>query len=257
MEINDTDGVSRIFDFQDGAMCHMPYVGYGVDDEVIASCCLKIDGKWKAHAFVDGVWTRVDTGFEKDATECSPFIWQDFDSGDYVMSVVSGGSGFENPGFDLYEVDKLFTGDQRAYRILKSETGYSYKGIPVFARRLGPLCVARGQEAGFDEFKFPDGSAIYRVTCDPFAPWRVIVSWETVLHETKAWVVDTREMRLFDLSVDGGTTPYKPCLFGGLCFHALKAGDDFEDRRIACSRSYRLNEIPFEGNIGYTSGQEA
>lgn len=214
----------------------MPFICNG-----IAACCLKTGGKWKVHANSGNGWNRVDTGLPEESVECSPFIYaESVSEGGMSLSFIGG--GYEsNRKLYLYRIHD-FLRNPFVERVAESECGFCFKNFTVLCGRNGPIYVYR--DSCTRVVAITGAVHYYRISSMPDNPNSLVVSWQDMSGNMLTHVVNPESRKAWELRCGGGFA-YKPVVYGGMCYHAVRCGEGFEDRRIE-EGVPELVECPFD-----------
>ena len=220
------------FDIEKYPQTHMPFAEYD-NGRIREFGCVMVGGKWKVHELIDHEWYRIDTGLPDDATECSPFGW--WDTREFHVQFIGGASVMSVP-FRLYELD-----DDGSHEIVVSAVGMSSKGFTVHGNGSNVFDIEKPDSTRL-RVTLRDVEHIYRITHNAMNPVEILVSVEDAESNVRTIAYDFWRDRCFELIADGKPT-YKPCIIGNVCAHALKCGEDFEDRRIVTTGDWELRRI--------------
>lgn len=226
------------YDFDKYPKTHMPFAEYD-DGRIREFGCVMVGGKWKVHELIDHEWVRVNTEMPEDATECSPFGWYDVDEQKFRLQYIGGASVFIMP-FRLYELD------DGAHEIVKAAVGCQWKGITVSGNGSCRFDIEKRDERLCVNIR--DVRNIYRITHNVMNPTQILASVEDNGGNIRTLVYDFWRDRCYELLADGKPT-YKPCIIGDVCAHALKCGDDFEDRRIVTTEDWEMTPVPHFADV--------
>ncbi len=248
----------------------MPFVAYGNAPTFLPKgfCCLKIGDKWKLHHLVGDTYQRVNTGLPDDATECSPTA--DFENGKWTLTFIAG--GFEaDRRFYLYKIDDLE--NPVPEKVVAADVGFIWKNRIVFGNRIGELKILDGTDITL--LRFISAQYLYRVSYNPSNPSELLISGQfkrsaneisagAESHEERdapkeasqyksgeifSWICNPVAKRLQSLCVKGEPA-YKAALFNDTLYYAqLGENDDFEERHIVETNSYKKIDLNFDEHI--------
>ena len=220
------------------ANAHMPFVAPDADGRPVRFCCRRIEGVWKLHCFDGADWVRLATGFADDVTECAPTA--EFSDGEWRISFIAGSSDGQREN-RLYRM-RGFDGVPEAVTI--ADVGYCRERWTVSGTRRGPLLIdndatRRTLAIGGMEF-------YYRVSFDPSAPLRLLISAQRFDRQIVSMEYDLHSGQLFQLVTVGGRPLYKVALWENSAFYGLQDGPGFEDRALeeAGPGEWRREELP-------------
>lgn len=222
----------------------MPFVAYNPNGEKIQLCCLKRNDVWKVHYFDKGIWRKLATYTNVDATECCPTAEWDFEENKWVISFIAGGStlnDWSDVEFSLYK--KYDFDDSKPVKVVPADVGYIQKGELYFASKVGPIFnYFDGITTIYyltDKIKF-----IYRLNYNPNAPNELLISALTNNDETISFIYDVSSEKTYVLK-DGEEPCYKCCFDGDDVYYCRKnLNENFDDRQIV--KATHLNKIEVE-----------
>lgn len=231
-----------MFTFNDSRYTHMPFAAVGRDGNAEEFCCIPVNGVWKLYHFTGRKWKRIRTGLPYDAFECGPCA--EFEDGMWKISFVAGGAKSDRE-FKLY---RLLGFDAEPMVQAAADVGFVWKDRVVHAGRRGPITVV--EPGRTVTLTLPGVEFLYRISCDPFQPNRLLISGQFPNGEIFSWAYQPG-MRILKEVIADGVPAYKCAFYGGDCYYAKREAK-FEERHIVQAESLELNELPAEEHIAET-----
>ena len=212
---------------------HMPFAAPGDEVTPLELCCIRDNGFWKLHGFINNRWTRIYTGLPEDATECSPTA--EYEDGIWKISFIAG--GFEKDRrFRLY---RMYGIDGEVMPQCFADVGYVRKNQIVFAGRRGAITILESTRKITLQLK--EVEYLYRLSYDPFHPNRMLISGQFINGHIFSWIY-TPGLKILKNILTDGLVAYKCALYGSECYYA-KQGNNFEDRRIVKAQIIDITEL--------------
>lgn len=237
-----------MFHFDANVKSHMPFAAPDPahDFQPREFCCIMIDEKWKIHQFVNLSWVRVNTGLPEDATECSPAA--ECINGVWHLTFIAGGAESSRL-FRLYHICDL-DNHTAAIPVCPADVGFIQKNRLVYADRHGLVTIE--SPGNTMSFQFTDVEFLYRVTYDPFDPNRLLISGMLNNGDVFSRIYNFMTGDLWSLVADG-VAAYKAVFWRDQCFYALRAGSQFEDRKIVQAERVRVTLLDANDLVTITS----
>ena len=196
-------------------------------------CCIFTGGLWKLHHREGNIWRRVRTGLPKDATECGPTAeWAD---NMLKISFIAGGWEGDRT-FRLYRMYGL---DSGAVIQCPADVGFVRKSQVVYAGRRGPIIISEPDRTV--TLELPKAEFLYRVSYDPFAPNRLLISGQFNGGEIFSWRYRPG-MKKLEKITDGGEPCYKCAFWHDECYYARRIAG-FEERRIIRAEQLEITSL--------------
>lgn len=233
-----------MFDFNatDNRYTHMPFASPDAHGNAGEFCCILTNGLWKLHRFNGTRWKRLKTGLPDDATECGPVA--EFADGQWKISFIAGGWSGDRR-FRLYRMYGL-DGEPMAQEF--ADVGYVWKDRIVYAGRRESIAIV---EPGRTVTLTLNGvEYLYRVSCDPFQPNRMLISGQFRNGGIFSWAYQPG-MKILKSVIADGVPAYKCAFYGSDCFYAERV-EGFEERRIVKAASLELVDLNAEEYIAET-----
>ena len=222
---------------------HMPFVARGPLGEIIQLCCLKRNDKWKVHYFDNGIWRKLATYTNDDATECCPTAEWNAEEQKWIISFIAGGS-VENDWRDVefYLYKKYGFDDTHPVKVVPADVGFIEKGRVFFAPKTGP--IFEKYDGGTNVIQLTNVMQfIYRLNYDPHNPSRLLISGKTMKDEIVSFVYDDSFGKTYILK-DGDKPCYKCCFFGNDVYYCRRNdGEGFDDRQIVKASNPTFTEV--------------
>lgn len=212
---------------------HMPFVGLSLDGNDKELCCLKRNDKWKVHYLDNGIYRKLATYTNEDATECGPTAeWNPLEN-NWRISFIAGGSeanDWEDTGFYLYL--KRGFDDSAPVKICPANVGYIWKHQINFGYKIAPI-IYQIEDGVEKKITLKDIDYVYRLSYDVSHPDNMLISAQRINGEIVSFSYRPEDDNLY-VYEDGGIPCYKMC-FGPdeEVYYALKnQNGDFEERHI-------------------------
>lgn len=215
---------------------HMPFFAPVAENVYRDFCCIPVKGVWKIHQNIDGKWKKVNTYMDDRATECAPVATY-YDDCCHLSFIAEDYSA--DKLFKLYHICDIDS-NQQPIEICPARVGFSKPYFTTYGSHRGPIHIEK--LSGHTTITCKDLEFLYRLSFDPFDPYRLLISGQTYDMDLVSRLYDLRNNKLYDIIADGNVA-YKLALRGDDVYYAKKYGDHFEDRRILKARNVEYVKV--------------
>ena len=218
---------------------HMPFLTRSPSGDRVLFFCKPIQAGadpvvWKMFVQCGGQEPyRLETGFNDRVVECSPAAWHD-ETGWHVSFVAGGGPN--DPAYHLYRMDGVSLQRLSPPVAMKmTRVGFVYRNRLVSGDKMGNVYVYGRED---DQVLELPRMELLRLSYMTEKPDMLLIScrWPEEDHFcTVAYNLATSEQYFVEAD---GEAVYKPTILEHELLHAVRVGDDFEEREIRSASEF-------------------
>ena len=220
---------------------HMPFLTEAPSGERVLFFCRPVASGddpvvWKLHVqCADREPFRLHTGFCDKTIECSPAAWHD-ETGWHVSFVAGGGPG--NPAYHMYRMDGVSLQRLSPPVAMKmSRVGFIHRNRLVSGDKSGNIFVYGTSD---DQVLELPRMELLRLSYKAEKPDVLLITCRWPEEEeicTVAYDLQTGAQHFLETD---GQAVYKPTILGNELLHAVRVGEDFEERQICHAKEFDL-----------------